>query len=74
MNLGEKFAQEAYGRAEIVSFCWPIVMLNSLKTIVGTTFCQNDFLFGFLQRIDIQNFMTIGGSPCILIMKLELDV
>ena len=47
VNLGKKFAQEAYGRAEMVSFYWPIAMLNSLKTIVSTTFCQYDFLFGF---------------------------
>ena len=47
MNLDEKFAQEAYGRADIVSVYWPIAMLNSLKTNVGTKFCQYNFLFGF---------------------------
>ena len=50
MNLGKKFAQKAYGRAEIVRFYWPIAMLNSLKTIVGSTFCQYDFQFGFQKR------------------------
>ena len=47
MNRGKKFAQEAYGCAEIVNCYWQIAMLNSLKTIVDTTFCQYDFLFGF---------------------------
>ena len=47
MNLGKKFAQEVYGRAEIVSFYLSIAMLNSLKTMVRATFCQYDLLFGF---------------------------
>ena len=47
MNLGKKFAQEVYGRAEIVSFYLPIAMLNSLETIARATFCQYDLRFGF---------------------------
>ena len=39
--------QEAYGRVEIVGFYWPIAVLNSLKTIVGTAFSEYDFFFGF---------------------------
>ena len=41
-----------------------------MKTIIGTTFCQYDFLFFFFNKeFDIQNYMNIDGSPCISASK-----
>ena len=51
VNLCKKFAQEAYGHAEIVSFYWPFAMLDTWKTFARTKFCQYDWLSGFWRRI-----------------------
>ena len=61
MNLGNKFAQEVYERAEIVSFYLSIAMLNSLKIIVRATFCQYDLYAILYASFKLNSILSISA-------------
>ena len=63
-----------HGRENVVNSYWLFLMLNSLKTIDLTIFCDATVLFFFLFKVSVytRNIMSCGSS-CML-SNLEGDI